>query len=877
MPRLIGLFLTAIAIAVISIGTNSPSPLFAQIKKEAPQKVEVKKDALKTTPAEPKKETKKEEPKEVPLRRSADGFPIPTGAIHRFGNRQMRHADGITAAVVSPDGKFLATRGQQTVVVWDLQTLNAKQVFNETEGGYSYYSVAGGLAFTPDSKGLLMTSSRSNIRTSRNGSVDVAALYDLETGKKKFGIQGGSGYQSAIWVSNQGKEIGTFTDYQVIRYHNATDGKALTTTTLSEPMFQRIFLSPSGDLIGGLNNLEVLKVFETRGGKEKYSLEKVENIVQLTIGADNKTLIYQDGEGKVHVHDMEKRKELFTFKHPADKQAGPMQLSQDGNTLFFGGTQGQLYRWDIKENKRLADVGQHSTWTLQAIALSPDEKMFYSTGWDRLVRRWDLATGKELPVPDGYITHTTLVLEPDRKHVIISDHVGRVDRWNLETGKLIKQFHPGRVDGNNHVTLSHDGRWLAAGCTTQTVKVWDLEKEFKDPIRVELGAGEKKSGIDHVQRVAFSPDAKLLYCNTELTGLSALELPSGKTVWNVEKPGYRFSLDPTGKWIVSGSGNYTPGPVRLKVIEAKTGKLAREIEVEPLTPAPNGNAPTAWVSDFTFMPQGDTILSVHYDGSLRLFDVESGQERKRIISSDRRSGLICACSPDGKWVALSGPDRRIRIVELAGGREAYSLGSHDAAVTQVAFTLDGRGILSSADLAPLLWDLKPANLPKLGTPDETWELLASEDAVKVYRLQWALMENAEFVEDLLAERVKPEEWYYDRKRYDQLVKNLDTPRFVVREGAQKEMMESVKIPLSWLRESFRTIESVECKDRLRRVIDFREKQPATREWRILRSIQILEKIADTRAKELLKKWSVASEGSVLATDARAALERLTKQ
>ena len=54
----------------------------------------------------------------------ADGIPLPAGAVHRFGNRQARHPDGITGAVVSPDGKYLATLGNTTVIVWDVKTMS---------------------------------------------------------------------------------------------------------------------------------------------------------------------------------------------------------------------------------------------------------------------------------------------------------------------------------------------------------------------------------------------------------------------------------------------------------------------------------------------------------------------------------------------------------------------------------------------------------------------------------------------------------------------------------------------------------------------------------------------------------------------------------
>jgi hypothetical protein len=51
------------------------------------------------------------------------------------------------------------------------------------------------------------------------------------------------------------------------------------------------------------------------------------------------------------VHDLDDKKEIQTFNHPAEGQMGPMRFSADRQTLYFGGQHGQLYRWDLKNNK----------------------------------------------------------------------------------------------------------------------------------------------------------------------------------------------------------------------------------------------------------------------------------------------------------------------------------------------------------------------------------------------------------------------------------------------------------------------------------------------------------------------------------------------
>src|SRR5262245_13309734 len=176
----------------------------------------------------PKKDA---EPKSEVVERTADGFPLPSGAIFRFGNRQLRHADGISGSAISPDGKYLATLGG-SVVVWDLKTLNAKLVLTGTNfGSYGYGDQNAALSFLPDSKTLLVTV-RPTDRTSINvnSTVELAQLWDVETGKMKFGLKGGWSWSSSAWAVDGGKAIALhsgFREQATIQYFNAADGKEL--------------------------------------------------------------------------------------------------------------------------------------------------------------------------------------------------------------------------------------------------------------------------------------------------------------------------------------------------------------------------------------------------------------------------------------------------------------------------------------------------------------------------------------------------------------------------------------------------------------------------------------------------------------------------
>ena len=198
-------------------------------------------------------------------------------------------------------------------------------------------------------------------------------------------------------------------------------------------------------------------------------------MVQAALSRDGKLLLYHDDAAKVHLHDLDAKKELYAFDHPAAKQNGPMRFSADKQTLYFGGQHGQLYRWDLKNNKRLPDVGRHSTWTLTSIALSPDEQILYSMGNDKLVRRWDLKTNKELPLPEGYTTQTAVVPTTDGKHLIVVDHAGHLDYWDLASGKHVKQLLKGRGPAESIASRfppTADGSPADGHC--RTFELWDL-------------------------------------------------------------------------------------------------------------------------------------------------------------------------------------------------------------------------------------------------------------------------------------------------------------------------------------------------------------------------------------------------------------------
>jgi WD40 repeat protein len=108
----------------------------------------------------------------------------------------------------------------------------------------------------------------------------------------------------------------------------------------------------------------------------------------------------------------------------------------------------------------------------------------------------------------------------------------------------------------------------------------------------------------------------------------------------------------------------------------------------------------------TLTPNGHQAVSASDDGTLRVWDLVSGEE---VAILHGHSGPVRAVTvtPDGRQAVSASDDRMLRIWNLDTGAMMASLRGHDDWVLAVAVTPDGqRAVSGSADGTLRVWDLE---------------------------------------------------------------------------------------------------------------------------------------------------------------------------
>ena len=402
-------------------------------------------------------------------------------------------------------------------------------------------------------------------------------------------------------------------------------------------------------------------------------------------GSDGCWELSVDEQKTLRLEDGKTGRGVRTF-HAIDWGAQSTAENADGRWTLSADVEEYTLQLHNASNGRLAGTFRGHTGPVTAVFLSADARWAASGSADKTLRVWEVRSGRCLRTIRG---------------------------------------HGGTVDS---VFLGRDGNWAFSGSEDRTFRVWNLElladaeKRFVSPtllclitsseearrVHAKLAdlrgkataatdAGDYGEALDLVRAIRDLPgyevDRKALELWARVGSRSRRTGP--RKAWCMQtfeghtKDVCSVSLSADGRRVVSGSWD---GSLRLWGVDS--GRCLQTFAGH-----------TDAVRAVSLAPDGRRVLSGSWDKTLRLWDVDTGECLQTFLGHSNYVNSVCL-SPDGDRALSGGWDKTLRLWDTDSGACLSAFEAHADYVSSVCLSADGRWALSgSEDKTARLWDV----------------------------------------------------------------------------------------------------------------------------------------------------------------------------
>jgi RNA polymerase sigma factor (sigma-70 family) len=652
------------------------------------------------------------------------GDPLPSGAIGRLGTTRLQQDGRVNTLAFSPDGIWLASAGADPVIrLWDAETGKECLSLKGHQGPVHRVS------FVPAGKGK-----PAQVLVSA-GYDDTIRFWDLNSGEQTRVINF-PGEPRALAVS--------------------PDGKLLASAGRSTSRHLRRRVSPDGKLLPPLENIDSYIILWTiQDGREVRRWKAHEGgVLSLAFDPDGKSIASAGAAQResppakagdpsddygVALWETDTGKLQHTFAHDA-RIAWTVEFSADGKFLAstavnkMGGR--SLVMWDPKTGQQLRSVAGPLNVVDRILALTKDGKTLAAADLSRIAFYDSVARGEQGSVLERFPDHVqTLAFSPDCLTLASGGEKGHITLWDVRRRRSRLEGH-GHTQPMNSVAIAPDGKNIVTTAYGESAWLWDRatnkpRRQFNQ---------EKLPGVALVWCADFSPDGRTLALAHQREGITFWDLKTGQLQRQIPPENLHrtisIAFSPDGKLLVSESSDQPyaslwdtttgkllhsyPHPMNMNGFEQCGSSATISPDSRLLASVGRGGTLHLWHLDnnkpgivkmdanatsAAFSPGGLLVATAGI--GVKIFDAVTSAELAKFESqynSDARKGI--AFSPDGRLLAVA-DTKHLRLWEIAARRELRPFEGHRGAVNSLAFTPDGKALVSgSEDGTALIWKVE---------------------------------------------------------------------------------------------------------------------------------------------------------------------------
>jgi WD40 repeat protein/serine/threonine protein kinase len=376
-------------------------------------------------------------------------------------------------------------------------------------------------------------------------------------------------------------------------------------------------------------------------------------------------------------------------------------VNRDGKYFALAGQSGAQI-WEVATGRAVSPLlkTREMQVTVSA-AFSPDWRMLLTGSSDHTLRRWSVPGGQALGRPIDHPTSVNLVVFfPDGRFLATAQRGGLVRIWAMPADNPRDYAVP--LDGKNSLAkLSHEGRYVLATGQVESTMVRST-RVYEVATGRPAGPPLETDGI--LLDAALSPDGrqvatvvspaqsweerrshegqqagkvKLWDWRTGKQVCDPLPMPSQPRCLDYSRDGQRLAV------LCSGG--------QILVIDPNQGLNTLKWQAD-LGPFPFWGITNP--GTVRFSPDGQSLVTYDIDSKVRVWEVATGRERYAALEHGRRC-FDAQFSPDGRLLATAAQDDTCRIWDFATGRPLAEPLEHPDWVMRVVFNPDGRQVLTA--------------------------------------------------------------------------------------------------------------------------------------------------------------------------------------